>query len=772
MTPTPPPEGRPLADRVRDLEARFTVLEVDVRFLRRRSPGDAPRETGAAPIGTPVAIAPMTAPPATLPVSAEPAAAEQIPGLLRPPPRADTRLPGRSENRASLRDAFEQRIGGKLFAIAGALVVVIGLALFMKLAVDQGWLGLMPPVMRCVFGTVFGLVLVLTGELARRRINAWAATGLLAAGIGAVYLSAYAAYAFFSLLSPGAAFVLLALAAALGVGAAIRANLAAVAIISLVGGYLAPLLVAVANPSPLVLPIYLLVLLAGGLALAAWKRGHFRLVAGVVWTGTLLLGTPWLLFQGRTAPEIALVFLAVAWSLMHAGHALSLWAPALPEPAYDNEAPRPPLRISPAAALAVGASVSASTWAVGLAAWLLDRTNLLPEWVAPAAAIAPCIVLGQVLAGGLRVLKDKPRTDGESFGAVLLVQAAGLLIAAIALGVSGTAAVVVWLALGLASIVAGNWVGARGLRMYGVVLLAIGAARLVAYDLFFTATATPLATRWGIDFSWWMLLAASAGAAWLGAAELLRRARPPADGADPATRPLAAPVCAALVGVLLLTMSPMNDGTEAAALMFIWMALALVLSLGLWRVVRTGLETLAMIPAAASLAAWVAAFVAPGGMGLAAPMPALGLHSGTWAAAALLAGVWLIARRSPGMVRVAGLWVISLAGLYASTLEVVRLAELSLSEPRAALAAVSIWWGVLGIAAVAVGFARRAAPVRYAALGLMILAAGKVLVIDLAGAPPTARIASLVGTGLLMLAVSVIYARVAKTLAHEDHPPG
>ncbi|MFN0011952.1 MAG: DUF2339 domain-containing protein [Phycisphaerales bacterium] len=1052
MTATPPPEGLALTERVRDLELRVAALELDLRLVKDRPPVDAPRATVAVPIRAPMVATPPPLPvvagPVATPTPAAPPAAldpradaghlgrlasaasarragdtatEQGPSSLAGTARTGAPARDRPAARVALSDAFEQRIGGRLFAIAGALVVVIGLGLFMKLAVDQGWLGLMPPTIRCIFGAVFGLVLVLTGELARRRINAWAATGLFAAGIGAVYLSIYAAYAFFSLLSPGTAFVLLALAAALGVGAAVRANLAAVAVISLAGGYLAPLLVRSTNPSALVLPIYLLVLLAGGLSLSAWKRGHFRLVGGVAWTGTLLLGTPWLLFQGRSAPEIALVFLAVAWGLMHAGHALSLWAPALPEPAYDDETPRSPVRLSPAAALAVGASVSASSWAVGFGAWVLHGTGLLPEWMAPAAAIAPCIVLGQVLAGGLRVLRDSPRTNSEAFGAVLLVQAAGLLIATIALGVSGTAVVVVWLGLGLAAIVAGNWVGARGLRVYGVVLLTIGTARLVSYDLFFLGAATPLAARWGVEFSWWMLLAAGAGCAWLAAAELLRRGRALTGDAiaKPAStlRPLNPALCAAVIGVLLLTIAPVNRGTEAAPLMFMWAGLAVVLSLGAARVVKAGVcglalipavlavaawrvafvggdwlhfsttmpvvglhsgawaglglliagamvwtrltgvvrggwalvlavfalywtsveaarlggvlfhpptapiavlafwwmtlsvgasrlasrwpgrdlrpvaaapmlaalvawgiaflnpsargftqtmpvyglhmgvwtllpmlvmatlilrgiaeparrrlllllalfggaittieaarlgavfslrptapvvsvaawwlvlglgatafgrvrnslaaQTAALLPAGASLLAWAAAFVAPGGMRLTTSMPSLGLHSGTWAAAPLLAGTWWITRGSPGPVRLAALWVIALAGFYASTLEVVRLAELGLSEPRAALAAVSIWWGLLGIAAVVVGFLRRVPPVRYAALTLMTLAAGKVLVIDLAGAPPMARIASLVATGLLMLAVSVIYARVAKKLAQEeDHRPG
>lgn len=120
------------------------------------------------------------------------------------------------------------------------------------------------------------------------------------------------------------------------------------------------------------------------------------------------------------------------------------------------------------------------------------------------------------------------------------------------------------------------------------------------------------------------------------------------------------------------------------------------------------------------------------------------------------------------MVRAAATWIIGLGALYASTLEVVHLAEAVMHEPHAALAAVSIWWGVVGVAAVAIGFVRRNPALRYAALALMALTAGKVLVIDMADAPAVARIASLVVTGLLMLGVSVIYAKVARTLGSSE----
>ncbi len=894
MSLNPPPEHRTLFDRVAELEGRVADLERVQRAMR------APLATA----DTTASLAPDPEPPAPAApgtgLSSLAARAAAMRSAAQDPQPSGTQ-PGAAstagaDTGGASGPALEQRIGGRLFAIAGALVVVIGLGLFMKLAVDQGWLGALPPAVRCALGAGFGAVLLLVGELARRRINAWAATGLFAAGIGAIYLSIYTAHALFALLSPGTAFVLLGLAALLGVGAAARANLAAVAVISLTGGYLAPLLVRSVNPSPLVLPLYLVVLLAGALGLAAWKRGTFRFAAATGWLGTVALGTVWVLSSEPRAPEIALAFLAAAWGLMHAGHALALRGRALEESAYDDTRPAPRRSLSPQAGLSVAASVSASSWAVGLAWWVMHDTAVLPEWLAPAAAVGPCLLLGQALAGGLRVLKDAPRTDSEGFGAVLLVQAGGLLIAALALAISGAAAVVVWLALGVAALLAGLWIGARALRVYGLLLLAIGTARVIVYDLFFTGLAAPFAVKWGVALSWWMVLMFAAAAAWLAAAEITRRALTAPTGTATTDNPprwwSTLPACWALVGVGLATAAPLSAATEAAALMAVWTGLALVLSLGVARLVPSGVCRWALIPAGLAVAAWlfafvegdglrylaamptaglhsgtwaglgllvaglmlarraqglagrgalavlwvfgffftsleaarlggllfspptaplaalavwwmllavaahglgrargwpvaglvalvpaggallmwVAAFVAPSAVRLSATMPALGLHAGTWAAAALVAACWWITRRAGHDVRLGAAWVAGLFALYASTLEVVRLAEMAMPTPRAALAAVSIWWGLLGVAGVVLGFVRRSAPMRYAALGLMVVAAGKVLVVDLAGAPPVARIASLVGTGLLMLGVSVIYARVAKRLGQPAEP--
>jgi uncharacterized membrane protein len=63
---------------------------------------------------------------------------------------------------------IERLVAGRWYAIGGALIVTIGVALFFKLALDRGWLTFSPAA-RCLAGAAFGLVMLGAGEWLRRR---------------------------------------------------------------------------------------------------------------------------------------------------------------------------------------------------------------------------------------------------------------------------------------------------------------------------------------------------------------------------------------------------------------------------------------------------------------------------------------------------------------------------------------------------------------------------------------------------------------------------
>lgn len=92
-----------------------------------------------------------------------------------------------------------------------------------------------------------------------------------------------------------------------------------------------------------------------------------------------------------------------------------------------------------------------------------------------------------------------------------------------------------------------------------------------------------------------------------------------------------------------------------------------------------------------------------------------------------------------------------------------------MQETHTQRAAVSIWWGLLGVGLIAGGFWRRLAPVRHTGLALLSVATAKAVFFDLASVSQEWRVVSFLTLGLLLLGVGVVYARLSARAA--DPPP-
>ena len=89
----------------------------------------------------------------------------------------------------SARTSWELQIGMRWMAWAGAIVVVVAMGFFVKLAIDQGWWGGLPEWVKCLMTGGVGAVLIGLGELALRRVGRQAAVGLFSAGIGTLRIA-------------------------------------------------------------------------------------------------------------------------------------------------------------------------------------------------------------------------------------------------------------------------------------------------------------------------------------------------------------------------------------------------------------------------------------------------------------------------------------------------------------------------------------------------------------------------------------------------------
>jgi len=257
--------------------------------------GQLRRERALRPSGSvrrePVRTAPAAAP--GRPVvqeEAKPVAA----GPARPPVKATietTRQPVGADRRdVSSGEALslEQRIGTQWVLIAGVVTVIFAVGFFLKYAHDNDWIG---PTTRVVIAGIAGLLALAIGEVTRRRGYGIVAKGVTALGFAILYATVFAAHRWYGLIDSVPAF---ALAIAVTVAAmlyAVALDEVVAAVLALVGGYITPVVVSTGQNLPHPLFSYVLILSAGAVLCAYWRR--WPAVNILAFVGTYALYTGW-----------------------------------------------------------------------------------------------------------------------------------------------------------------------------------------------------------------------------------------------------------------------------------------------------------------------------------------------------------------------------------------------------------------------------------------------------------------------------------------------
>jgi uncharacterized membrane protein len=237
-----------LRRRVRELELRLLLLENERARGGRVAEPAAPAPVLAPP---PEPIAPRTP---VHPPAPEPVRVAARPAVAAPP---------------SEWKSLEQRLGGTLLNRVGALVLTLGIAFFLKYAFDNQWI---QPAGRVALGLITGVALLLVGERLQRAAYRAPAQGVVAVGIAALYLSVYAAFAFYQLVTQPAAFAFMVLVTATAAALALYHEARAVAVLANLGGFLTPILLSTNRDAGTALFTYLAVLDAGMLVVAWYRR--------------------------------------------------------------------------------------------------------------------------------------------------------------------------------------------------------------------------------------------------------------------------------------------------------------------------------------------------------------------------------------------------------------------------------------------------------------------------------------------------------------------
>ncbi len=514
----PQPSGS-LEDQVGELRSRVRQLEEALQaYGIVVQPAETARKESRTPVPSPppVPTATTSEPPITHP-PVHPAA---YPASEIPPPLFASAAPTASYDARS----FESRVGSQWFNRIGILAILIGMAWFLKLAIDNHWIG---PLGRVLIGLISGSGLILWSERFRAKGYVSFAYSLKAVGSGTLYLSLWAAFSLYHLVPPSVAFLAMIAVTAFNGYLAWIQDAELLAVYAIVGGLSSPLLVSTGGNHEVTLFSYLLMLDVAVLILVTlrpWSRLLFGAFFGTVifvfgWCATFYTQAQ----LGRTAFFLTCFFLIFAFAPRLVR--LKTLATEIDSSAWDHLA----MVVLPVANAALGFLAFYS---------LFDQRTI--DWVGPwlAVAFATFYLLLLRLRATAR-LHDSPLV----LSSLHLSTAVVFLTIAIPLKAHGRWLTIGWLVEGAALLWASTRTRSMLLRVLSMLCLALGLLALLTVNP--TASTTPFFNeRFGTNS---VAIAVFAFVLWLA-----RKAPPEDQPQNPASWPVLAAMSVLLINGLIL----------------------------------------------------------------------------------------------------------------------------------------------------------------------------------------------------------------------------
>lgn len=188
------------------------------------------------------------------------------------PPRKTTKPPAKKApgfwEKSGIGSELEQFIGTNLINKIGMVVVIIGVGIGAKYAIDNN---LISPLVRILLGYLVGGILTFLAIRLKKKFFDFSAV-LFSGAMTVYYYISYAAYSYYSLYSSNLTFLLMVLFTVLTVALALYYKRQVIAHFGLVGAYLVPFLVGDPDSSVVVLFTYMLIINAGILFISTKKQ--------------------------------------------------------------------------------------------------------------------------------------------------------------------------------------------------------------------------------------------------------------------------------------------------------------------------------------------------------------------------------------------------------------------------------------------------------------------------------------------------------------------
>jgi len=137
--------------------------------------------------------------------------------------------------------------GPKLINRLGALTLAIGIIFFFKYAVDSRWIGALG---RVILGLAAGIALTGVADWLRKRNQQVFSQGVAGCGLATIFISIYAAFAYYHLASQAVGFIALVLTCALAVALSLLYGSVSIAVLGFIGAVLTPLLLRTSGAHP------------------------------------------------------------------------------------------------------------------------------------------------------------------------------------------------------------------------------------------------------------------------------------------------------------------------------------------------------------------------------------------------------------------------------------------------------------------------------------------------------------------------------------------
>jgi uncharacterized membrane protein len=752
-----------LTARMTGIETRLGAVEQALDWRRTIQPTHIPAPPPPAPlIATPPPLPPRLYPtpqPITTTMLAGAAEAAQDAARKRAVVSAWSTHPIPPAPRAR-KKSLEDLIGRNWTSWIGAIVVVLGVLFFLKYAWDQGWLA-MSPAARVATAIATGVAFGATGAWVRRRDMRVLAGTLTGAGVAIVMAAFFAGHTMFDVpvFSARVAMAGVCAAAVAGIWRALRMNVISLAIIALLGAYLAPAILRSGRDESLSLIGYLAALACIGWSLA-YLKPRWSAMRWFTWTCTALWMTAWVIWfpmRGQHKP-LAMIAVAFFFTGFMAEAFLTLHRALRIRDANDQSAVPGfvgPIETSLATmSMLTTAAVFATYYA------LLRGTGFGSAGffhLDPTAAIA----LGLAALHGMIALA----TPSRQFARSSILQAAALATLAVPLALGHIAITLAWLVLAVALAALGWRRENRAVRLWAMILLALALARLFTLDRMDASLQTMILHVGGQQITTWLILAWAAAALAHGVGWLMLPAHSESDQTPVAMPADTRAIFLTALGTLVFFVAGVMSW-HGLGLTLLWIAGAAAL-VGLARFGRavayaqqaavllfvTGIKWLTLDGISPMVAAW--------NQPVAAMWP---VFNSIALAGILLAGLLLwVARYLDEEVRSTMAVAAGVVGFALANFETLRTVDYFAASfadfATAKVVALSVLWAVIGLAAVVVGFARHLRPLRYAALGLLGVTLAKILLVDLAQVRPVYRILSFLAVGGLLLCVSFVYHR-------------